>query len=72
MSHFGNITVGTRLDFDSSATMNLPVYSTEPSSGTEGDLIWDSSTDTVKAYNGTGWIAVTSTSGSMTLDSCLT
>ena len=70
MSHFGNVTVGTGLDFDSEATLNLPVFAADPATGTDGDLIWNSTSSTVKAYNGVGWASVTTTAGSMTLDSC--
>ena len=48
-------------EFTNSDTVQLPVHSSDPSGTAAGELLYNSSLDTIKIYNGSAWVQVGNT-----------
>ena len=57
----GNDTDGLA-EFTNSDTVLLPVHSSDPTGTTEGEMIYNSSDDKIKIYDGSAWVVVGNTS----------
>ena len=57
----GNDTDGLA-EFTNSDTILLPIHSSDPSGTTEGEMIYNSSEDKIKIYDGSAWQVVGNTS----------
>ena len=49
-------------EFTNSDTVLLPVHSSDPTGTTEGEMIYNSSDDKIKIYDGSAWVVVGNTS----------
>jgi hypothetical protein len=49
-------------EYTNSDTVLLPVHSSDPSGTTEGEMIYNSSDDKIKIYDGSAWVVVGNTS----------
>ena len=49
-------------EYTNSDTVLLPVHSSDPSGSTEGEMIYNSSDDKIKIYDGSAWVVVGNTS----------
>ena len=56
----GNDTDGLA-EFTNSDTVLLPVHSSDPTGTTEGEMIYNSSDDKIKIYDGSAWVVVGNT-----------
>jgi len=56
----GNDTDGLA-EFTNSDTVLLPVHSSDPTGTTEGEMIYNSSEDKIKIYDGSAWVVVGNT-----------
>ena len=57
----GNDTDGLA-EFTNSDTVLLPVHSSDPTGTTEGEMIYNSTDDKIKIYDGSAWVVVGNTS----------
>lgn len=49
-------------EYTNSDTILLPVHSSDPSGSSEGEMIYNSSDDKIKIYDGSAWVVVGNTS----------
>ena len=57
----GNGDTNGLAEYTNSDTVLLPVHSSDPSGSTEGEMIYNSSDDKIKIYDGSAWVVVGNT-----------